>query len=154
MLTGWQTIDKGTYYLGKDGAVCTGWKKIGGKLFLFSSKAAKKAQRAGWPPDGKPLTGKSTICAPAAKKGVKGARYTSEWVTIKGERYYFKQRRLSQPGRHDGETVIQTIGKLASRDMKKSGILASVTTAQAILESGYGTSSLAMEAHNLFEHAI
>lgn len=45
---------------------------------------------------------------------------------------------------------IETIGKLAKADMKKSGILASVTTAQAILESGYGTSSLALEAHNLF----
>ena len=34
--------------------------------------------------------------------------------------------------------------------MKRSGILASVTIAQAILESGYGRSALALEANNLF----
>lgn len=34
--------------------------------------------------------------------------------------------------------------------MQRSGVLASVTAAQAILESGYGKSELALKAHNLF----
>lgn len=34
--------------------------------------------------------------------------------------------------------------------MKKTGVLASITAAQAILESAYGTSELAVNAHNLF----
>ena len=45
---------------------------------------------------------------------------------------------------------VEKIGLLAAEDMKRSGILASVTTAQAILESGYGTTDLARHANNLF----
>lgn len=44
---------------------------------------------------------------------------------------------------------VDWIGKLAAKDMKTSGILASVTTAQAILESAYGKSELALNALNL-----
>ena len=46
--------------------------------------------------------------------------------------------------------AVEFLGPLASEDMKKSGILASVTTAQFILESGYGHSELAQGANNLF----
>lgn len=45
---------------------------------------------------------------------------------------------------------VSYIGPLAKADMKRSGVLASVTAAQAILESGYGSSELAKNAHNLF----
>ena len=34
--------------------------------------------------------------------------------------------------------------------MKKTGVLASVTIAQAILESGWGQSELSLKANNLF----
>lgn len=44
---------------------------------------------------------------------------------------------------------VDWIGKLAAENMKTSGILASVTTAQSILESGYGKSELALNALNL-----
>ena len=44
---------------------------------------------------------------------------------------------------------VEWIGQLASADMKSSGILASVTVAQAILESAYGKSELALNALNL-----
>lgn len=42
------------------------------------------------------------------------------------------------------------VGTLAQADMQKSGILASLTIAQAILESGWGTSELATKANALF----
>lgn len=45
---------------------------------------------------------------------------------------------------------IKTVGPLAAADMKKTGVLASVTIAQAILESGYGTTDLARNANNFF----
>lgn len=45
---------------------------------------------------------------------------------------------------------IELIGELARADMKKRGVLASVTIAQACLESGYGTTELAEKANNLF----
>ena len=45
---------------------------------------------------------------------------------------------------------VSYIGPLASDDMNKTGILASITAAQAILESGYGSTELATQANNLF----
>ncbi|WP_320920765.1 N-acetylmuramoyl-L-alanine amidase [Eisenbergiella porci] len=44
---------------------------------------------------------------------------------------------------------VDWIGKLSAEDMKTSGILASVTAAQSILESGYGKSELALNALNM-----
>ena len=46
--------------------------------------------------------------------------------------------------------AIKRVGPLATEDQKKSGILASVTLAQFILESGYGKSELAQNANNCF----
>lgn len=45
---------------------------------------------------------------------------------------------------------INKIGPLARADYKKSGVLASVTIAQAILESGWGRTELAQNANNIF----
>ena len=45
---------------------------------------------------------------------------------------------------------VEMIGPLAAADMQRSGILASVTAAQACLESGYGSTDLAKNANNLF----
>lgn len=46
--------------------------------------------------------------------------------------------------------VIQKVGALFTADQKKSGILASVSLAQFILESGYGKTELAQKANNCF----
>ena len=46
--------------------------------------------------------------------------------------------------------VIKKVGSLFTSDMKKSGILASISLAQFILESGYGKSELAQNANNVF----
>ena len=46
--------------------------------------------------------------------------------------------------------VVKSVGKLFTADQKKSGILASVSMAQFILESGYGKSELAQKANNVF----
>ena len=48
------------------------------------------------------------------------------------------------------QQFISTLGPLATKDMRTSGILASITMAQAILESGWGTSELAVNANNYF----
>lgn len=48
------------------------------------------------------------------------------------------------------EAVIEKVGSLFTEDQKKSGILASVSLAQFILESGYGKSELAQNANNCF----
>ena len=46
--------------------------------------------------------------------------------------------------------VIEKVGSLFTADQKKTGILASISLAQFILESGYGKSELAQNANNLF----
>ena len=46
--------------------------------------------------------------------------------------------------------VIRKVGALFTDDQKKSGILASVSLAQFILESGYGKTELAQNANNVF----
>ena len=48
------------------------------------------------------------------------------------------------------EEAVSKIGELCRADMKKSGILASASAAQFILESGYGKSELAQKANNCF----
>lgn len=48
------------------------------------------------------------------------------------------------------QIFIQAVGEAARKDMEKSGVLASLTIAQAILESGWGTSELAQNANALF----
>ena len=46
--------------------------------------------------------------------------------------------------------VITKVGPLFTADMRKSGVLASVSLAQFILESGYGQSVLTQKANNCF----
>lgn len=46
--------------------------------------------------------------------------------------------------------MIKKIGALFTADQKKTGILASISLAQFILESGYGKSELAQNANNVF----
>jgi flagellum-specific peptidoglycan hydrolase FlgJ len=46
--------------------------------------------------------------------------------------------------------VIEKVGPLFTEDQQKSGILASISLAQFILESGYGKSELAQAANNCF----
>lgn len=48
------------------------------------------------------------------------------------------------------EQVIAKVGPLCTADQKKSGVLASISLAQFILESGYGKSELAQKANNCF----
>ncbi len=48
------------------------------------------------------------------------------------------------------QDFIEKIGNLAQKDMKESGVLASLTIAQAILESGWGESGLTKNANALF----
>ncbi|MBQ1471352.1 MAG: glucosaminidase domain-containing protein, partial [Eubacterium sp.] len=48
------------------------------------------------------------------------------------------------------EEAVKKVGPLFTADQKKSGILASVSAAQFILESGYGKTDLAQGANNCF----
>ncbi len=52
--------------------------------------------------------------------------------------------------RYSGETYINSYKAIAISEMNRSGIPASITLAQGLLESGNGNSSLAREANNHF----
>lgn len=129
ILKGLQTVNGQTYYFrkaggaGLSGKIMVGWYNLNGKRYFFRKTGAL---------------------------GERGAAYKSQWVTIDGVRYYFNIDGSLNTNTMTEEEFIEKIGRLAQEDMKKNGILASVTTAQAILESGYGTSALGMEARNLF----
>ena len=51
---------------------------------------------------------------------------------------------------NEHKAFIERIGRLAAADMQKSGVLASLTIAQAILESGWGKSGLTVKGNALF----
>ena len=149
MLTGWQTFGGRTYYFGKNGIMRRGWRKISGKYFYFrknGSDGVRGSMVTGWFTLGK----KKYYFTENGPYGTRGARRKSEWLTVYGKKYYFAQDGSLIEDTLSQSAFIALVGKKARADMKKTGILASVTTAQAILESGYGTTSLAMEAHNLF----
>lgn len=149
MASGWRTLGKNTYYFDNSGALETGLTKVGKLYFYFTQTGAngtKGKMLTGW----RTLGGKKYYFRPSGDLGVKGSRVQGMWKTIGNVRYYFDKNGVCQPKDMDEQEFIAYIGPLATKDMKKSGILASVTTAQAILESGYGTTTLATEANNLF----
>lgn len=78
----------------------------------------------------------------AVKAKMSGAVTPTEPVTSGTQASVFKN--LSEAD------VIAKVGPLFTADQKKSGILASVSLAQFILESGYGKSELAQNANNCF----
>lgn len=75
------------------------------------------------------------------------------WGAVGGSAEWdkFKAALVVQPRElTDNEKFIEQIGAMARADMAKSGICAAVTVAQAILESGWGKSELAVKAKNIF----
>ena len=147
---GWKKISGYWYCMDENGYACTGLTKVNGRYFLFQSEGG--AGKCGRMKTGLEKVGSNEYYFRASGSvGVKGSRVESEWVTIKGSAVYFKKDGTKSTQKKLGEKeFIKIVGKLAKADMQETGILASVTTAQAILESGYGSSSLAVEANNYF----
>lgn len=146
---GWARIDGLRYYFTSKGYVQRGLKKIGGKYFLFS-------KHGGAGQVGRMLTGVQSVGGKLhyfrekGRAGVRGSMLKSGWQTIDGKKYYFNKDGEQNPFVVSEKKFIRTVARLARRDMRQSGILASVTIAQAILESDYGRSLLGLEANNLF----
>ncbi|MGN0466507.1 MAG: glucosaminidase domain-containing protein [Lachnospiraceae bacterium] len=144
MFTGWHTIGKKYFYFNKSGHMLTGSYKISGKTFYFK-KTGKTGEK------GSVFTGTRTVnnityyYRTSGKIGTKGALYkTTKKVTTQSKPVEPQSDNMTNA------QFVSYIGNLAREDMKKTGILASVTIAQAILESGYGKSGLAKNANNLF----
>lgn len=157
---GWVIKGAYYYYYSADGQLATGLTKIGKKVFFFrtAGPARKKGRvQTGW----KTIDGNKYYFRTSGKKGVYGSAYQNTTVKIGGKSYTFDKQGIldqaggKQSGKSKGkltrnEKFIEKIGALAHADMQKSGVLASVTTAQAIVESNYGKSILGRRAKNLF----
>ncbi len=144
MFTGWHTIGKKYFYFNKSGQMLTGTYKISGKTFYFR-KTGKTGVK------GSVFTGTRTVnnityyYRKTGKIGTRGALYKTKKNTTTQQSTVTPQSQNMTKAQ-----FVAYIGKLARKDMQKTGVLASVTTAQAILESNYGQSGLAKKANNLF----
>lgn len=165
---GWLTVNGKTFYYNADGTKLTGLQEVEGNLYYFApGGSAKKVGRVktGW----KKINGKKYYFR--STSDLYGAAYRNTTMTIQGVSYSFaedgtvsgssdedsNQEKPSSSGSNKRSSLsasqqrfIERIGALARADMKATGVLASVTVAQAVVESGYGASSLAREANNLF----
>lgn len=144
MFTGWHTIGTQYFYFNKSGQMLTGTHKISGKTFYFRNTGKTGVK-------GSVFTGTRTVnnityyYKKTGKIGTKGALYKTKKKTTTQQKPV-----TPQSGNMTNAQFVAYIGNLARKDMKKTGVLASVTTAQAILESNYGKSGLAKKANNLF----
>ena len=139
MVTGTKKIKDYYYYFNKKtGAMKTGWRKAGGKKYYYGKDGRmytdhhiiKKALYV-FNDDGV-LTKKVTRSK--AKKATKKGKGTKTWTLI---------------GLSEAESV-EKMGPLFTEDQEKTGVLASLSMAQFILESWYGRSELALMANNCF----
>ena len=166
--TGWITEGKYRFYYQSDGSKAFGLTKIGKRIFYFSETGVPKV-RGRLLTDWQTINGKKYYFRTSGKTGLYGAAYRNRTVKIKKKSYTFDAEgalvtKSSQTSSTEADTTktttaaasaaqlafIEKIGAMAHADMEKTGVLASVTTAQAIVESNYGTSLLAVKANNLF----
>ena len=152
MSTGWTKVGKKIYYCSEGGAKLTGLQEINGKLYYFKPEGSvKKIGRlmTGW----KVIDGNKYFFRKKGSLGVKGSAFMDQTVKIKNVKYTFDENGICAGAGESADSntaFIQKIGEMARADMQKTGVLASVTTAQAIVESNYGKSALAKQAKNLF----
>ncbi len=161
-VNGWYDTGSYVYYFTSNGAR-TGLTQIGKKIFLFNESGELQT---GW----QIVSGNKYYFKNSGSLGKYGAAIKNKTVTIDGESYSFDKYGVcsttsSAPSASSSSSssgtmttttpgsnaeFVRVIGNLAHEDMKSTGVLASITIAQAIVESNYGKSSLTTEAYNLF----
>ena len=154
--TGWVTIKKKVFYYSEDGTKQTGLQEVKGNLYFFSTAGSPQnigRIRTGW----KTIGDKKYYFRPTGTAGnLYGAAYRNTTVKIDGKNYTFgedgnaTEKKTQAQVTEAQKRFIEKVGALAHADMLSTGVLASVTVAQAIVESGFGTSTLATKANNLF----
>lgn len=134
-------IDGYWYYFQKgSGRMLTGWKKVNGKKKYY------------YDPDGRRLTGHQIIGKALYVFDSDGV-LRKKISVAKSEKYLGTSKRGTKTYSLVGlteEQIIEKMGPLFTEDQKKTGVLASVSMAQFILESWYGRSELALMGNNCF----
>ena len=141
-LFGNQKIKGNWYYFEKpSGKMKTGWLKKGGKRYFYDEEGHKNtyeyvSKKAAYFFDEKTGALKKKITRKQSKKaaGKKDKKALKTYMLMG----------LSE------EEIVEKVGPLCTEDQKKTGILASVTMAQFMLESWTGRSELALMANNCF----
>ena len=155
MQTGWQNVSGKIFYFSESGIKKTGLSEVGKNLYYFAENGGKtRGQvKTGWVT----VNDKKYYFRTSGKVGKKfGAAYRGTTVKIKGTKYTFDangvlaESKTTSAATGANAQFIEKIGALAHADMLATGVLASVTVAQAIVESNYGKSVLAVQANNLF----
>lgn len=141
-VTGFKKIKGHTYYFKKSGKMKTGWLANDGKRYYFDENGRmttgtlRKNDLIYW----FDKTGALTKCFTADLKAQIKAEKESRSTSTKASAF----AGLSP------KKFIKTVGPLFTADQRNSGVLASVSLAQFILESGYGQSKLTLKANNCF----
>ena len=157
-VTGWLQGGNDWYYFDQNGKMATSWLQGGNDWYYFNPTSGRMQKN--WLQGGKdwyyfnPISGRM-------QKG---------WLNEKGNWYYFKNNGMMVTGHYNGdlfsnsgkwisnftliglgaENFISQIGEIAKIVADEHGIYASMMIAQAGLESGWGSSMLSQQAHNLF----
>lgn len=136
-VTGWLQGGNDWYYFDQNGKMATSWLQGGNDWYYFNLSSGRM------------------------QKG---------WLDEKGDWYYFKNNGMMATGYYNGylfsnsgkwisnftltglgaKDFISQIGEVAKIVADEYGIYASMMIAQAGLESGWGSSMLSQQAHNLF----
>lgn len=178
-VTGWLQGGNDWYYFDQNGKMATSWLQGGNDWYYFnptSGRMQKNWLQGGndWyyfnPVSGHMQTkwlknnNKWYYLNPTSGRMQKG------WLDEKGDWYYFKNNGMMATGYYNGylfsnsgkwisnftltglgaKDFISQIGEVAKIVADEYGIYASMMIAQAGLESGWGSSMLSQQAHNLF----
>ena len=178
-VTGWLQGGNDWYYFDQNGKMATSWLQGGNDWYYFnptSGRMQKNWLQGGndWyyfnPTSGRMqknwLQGGNDWYYFNSSSG----RMQKGWLDEKGDWYYFKNNGMMATGYYNGylfsnsgkwisnftltglgaKDFISQIGEVAKIVADEYGIYASMMIAQAGLESGWGSSMLSQQAHNLF----
>ncbi len=137
MLTGWLDRNGQKYYLNSNGIMAQGWTKINNHYYYFKDGGSGRMKTGWFLYNGKVYH--------LGSDGIRAEGYSA----IDGESFTFNSDGVLISN-HTTKSFLAVIKDVVVNDMKNSGILASLTAAQALLESGCGNSQLTKIANNLF----
>lgn len=157
-VTGWLQGGNDWYYFDQNGKMATSWLQGGNDWYYFNPTSGRMQTK--WLKN----NNKWYYLNPTSGRMQKG------WLDEKGDWYYFKNNGMMATGYYNGylfsnsgkwisnftltglgaKDFISQIGEVAKIVADEYGIYASMMIAQAGLESGWGSSMLSQQAHNLF----
>lgn len=157
-VTGWLQGGNDWYYFDQNGKMATSWLQGGNDWYYFNPTSGRMQKN--W------LQGGNDWYYFNLSSG----RMQKGWLDEKGDWYYFKNNGMMATGYYNGylfsnsgkwisnftltglgaKDFISQIGEVAKIVADEYGIYASMMIAQAGLESGWGSSMLSQQAHNLF----